>query len=270
MKLIEALDLEFPRTIALVGGGGKTSFIFTLAREAAALGKSVLITTTTAMFNPDYSTRDRPGHSRTYNLAFAQAKARMFIGPTLDHPAPEPGTLLVAAKALTARGRKLAGYSPRELVPVLASSRFELVLIEADGARMRPVKAPAAHEPVIPEQTDMVVGCIGLDCLGIPLAEPHVHRPNILAELSGSQQGEPVTEKTLIHLAKSEQGLFKSAGPDTTKMIVLNKADSPLLKKQGDSLGRKMMSAAQAERCLVTCFLNPKNPVVQKISVMHT
>jgi hypothetical protein len=39
------------------------------------------------------------------------------------------------------------------------------LLIEADGARQKALKAPAAHEPAIPEFVDMVVVLAGLSAL---------------------------------------------------------------------------------------------------------
>ncbi len=261
MKLIEALKLQFPKTISLVGAGGKTTFIFTLAKEASGLGKSVLITTTTAMFNPEYFNADRPASSQAFD--------HLFIGPVQDLPNADPGTIVVAAPSLKADGSKLAGYSPQDLAPFLDSSQFDLVLIEADGARMRPVKAPADHEPVIPNQTDMVAGSIGLDCLGTPLDNAHVHRPEILAELSGQQIGKPVTESTLLPLIASGGGMFKSTEPDMEKILILNKADTPRLVEQGKSLGRKILSQGLADICLVTCLSNGKTPVIHKITQLN-
>ena len=40
------------------------------------------------------------------------------------------------------------------------------VLIEADGAKRRPLKVPAEHEPVIPEMTTHVLSVYGLDSIG--------------------------------------------------------------------------------------------------------
>ena len=50
-KLSEALDLDMTscRRIGLVGGGGKTTALFRLAREALEAGLRVIITTTTHM-----------------------------------------------------------------------------------------------------------------------------------------------------------------------------------------------------------------------------
>ena len=41
------LDMDVHRLIALVGGGGKTSTLYALAREAVDRGRGVVVTTTT-------------------------------------------------------------------------------------------------------------------------------------------------------------------------------------------------------------------------------
>ena len=47
MQLIEALRLDRNARAALVGGGGKTTALFQLARELLSQSESVLVTTTT-------------------------------------------------------------------------------------------------------------------------------------------------------------------------------------------------------------------------------
>lgn len=44
-----ALDPDRHRVVVLVGGGGKTTSIYALAREARDLGRTVIVTTTTHM-----------------------------------------------------------------------------------------------------------------------------------------------------------------------------------------------------------------------------
>ncbi|MCG8633118.1 MAG: putative selenium-dependent hydroxylase accessory protein YqeC [Desulfobacterales bacterium] len=264
MKLSRTINLNLTRVITVVGGGGKTSFIFTLAKEAAALGKSVLITTTTAMFNPEYFDSLSPESGGP-----AQPFDQIYIGPAEPLAARhrEPGNILVAADAHNPKRKKLIGYTPEDLAAVLDSPGFDLILIEGDGARMRPVKAPAGHEPVIPPQTDMLVGCIGLDCLGRPLDETHVHRPGLLAEITGQAQGDPITEQTLVRLAESDQGLFKSSAKGMTGTIILNKADTPGRVQQGAAVAAQCRGKTRAGLCLITSFMDAGNPVKQSISL---
>ncbi len=266
MKLTHTLDLDESQTIAVVGGGGKTSFIFTLAREMAALGKRILITTTTAMFNPEYfkSTGD-PGAINP-----KQPFDQLVIGPVenliremAENPPKGTGSIVVAGQSLGANGKKLVGYDPMDLAPLRDTPLFDLVLIEADGARMRPVKAPASHEPVIPSHTQMVVGCIGLDCLGTPLDETHAHRPQLLADLSGQPLGQPITQDTLTCLLAAPNGLFKSTVA-AKKLLVLNKADTPELIQKGEALSLEAIGKGLADMALVTCLGDENHPVRSK------
>ena len=47
MNLIEAFDIRKHEVISLVGGGGKTTLMFALARELSLSGQKVITTTTT-------------------------------------------------------------------------------------------------------------------------------------------------------------------------------------------------------------------------------
>ena len=49
MSLLGPLGLRSPEVVAVVGAGGKTTLVYRLAAEARALGRRVLVTTTTHM-----------------------------------------------------------------------------------------------------------------------------------------------------------------------------------------------------------------------------
>ena len=67
-----------------------------------------------------------------------------------------------------------------------------LFLVEADGAARKPLKAPAAHEPVLPEPLDCCVAVVGLDSVGQPLDDGHVHRSALVCAAAGQEPGWPV------------------------------------------------------------------------------
>ena len=90
-------------------------------------------------------------------------------------------------------------------------------LIEADGARRLPLKAPATHEPVIPEGASLVVAVAGIDGAGRPVSE--VHRPELYARLVDKPLDAAVTPEdiafVLCHLEGQKKGVpLRLAGAD--------------------------------------------------------
>jgi molybdenum cofactor cytidylyltransferase len=84
------------------------------------------------------------------------------------------------------------------------------VLIEADGSRQRPLKAPGEDEPVIPELGDAGSGHGGAVWLGAVLDASTVHRPERFAEISGLQSGALISEEGLARALLHAQGGMKN------------------------------------------------------------
>ena len=162
--------------VTLVGAGGKTSALFRLADEAVASGRRVVTTTTTRIFASQAE----------------QAPGRLVVDPdgngSIDWDALEAelarhGHCLLVT-SLT--GPKCEGLPPTVVDGLAARAHdlgISLIAVEGDGSRRRPVKAPAPHEPVIPDCTTHLVPVAGLDALGLPLSEPYVHRPERMRAL---------------------------------------------------------------------------------------
>ena len=142
MTLSEAL--RAPRGItAFVGGGGKTTAIRRLAMELSERGR-VLVSTTTRIYPPEFPTLIDPAPAAT--IARCSNASRSAAG--------------------SAQGEKLG--PPENLAELCALADY--ALIEADGARRLPLKAPAAHEPAIPEGARLVVAVAGIDGAGRPIS----------------------------------------------------------------------------------------------------
>ena len=206
---------------ALVGAGGKTTAMFALARLAADEGLSVAVTTTTRIYDP----RDevgRPFDGVVVEPLLGRAEASGAGLP--EAAAPRPGGILVLASGRDEKEGKLVGLDPSRCAGLAGA--FDLVLVEADGSRGLPVKAPAGHEPVLPGEADLVLGFIGLDCLGRPATAAVVHRLDRFLAVSGAEAGSPIAPAHLGRLAGHPEGLFKSAPAGALRVAVLNKADS--------------------------------------------
>src|SRR6185369_6244228 len=153
MNLLTALRVQPSEVIALVGGGGKTSTMFALAAEIVAAGGQVITTTTTHIFAAQIALA--PVHFVAGDAGLAE------IGAALARS----GHVLLTGPVDGAEG-KAAGIPLSLVAELQALAGHPTIIIEADGARMRPFKAPAEHEPVIPPETTLVVAVAGVDILG--------------------------------------------------------------------------------------------------------
>ena len=230
--VLSILPRALPRgsVLAFVGAGGKTSALYALAGELAAGGARVLVTTTTMIYDPAREGgRGLDGVELLHSLAPGADRespsAILSLGSAFDRigaRAASGKVLLVASGALPAEG-KLRGIDP-DLLESLAPA-FDYLLVEADGSRGLPVKAPGPEEPVMPACADLVLGCVGLDCLGTPISADTVHRNEAFADIVGAQRGEAITAAHLVALATAKDGLFKAAPPSARRLVALNKAD---------------------------------------------
>lgn len=216
------LPLGSQGVLSLVGGGGKTSLMFQLARLLTAAGKKVLTTTTTKIFVPTAA------QSATVLVAPEPRDILLQAAPLLD----EAGHVTAAATRI-AGTEKLKGFPPEAIRLFKDSGLFDWVLVEADGSARRPLKAPAEHEPVVPDTTDILVAVAGLEVLGRPLTESLVFRAELAGERMGLELYEIITESALAGLFAHPLGLFKGAPRQAARFIFLNKADDSERRKAG-------------------------------------
>lgn len=200
--------------VAVVGGGGKTSLIYALAREVAALGGRPIVTGTTR-FTPTPHGWPMPP---LIEAPPAEVAARVMR-------APGAGTLAVAGVESQPAGR-LAPLTPEVIEALAGLGGVDVVLVEADGSRARPFKAPGDHEPVIPACATHVVAVVGASVLGQPLDEVHVHRPECVRALLPGLPADAVCDASLIGrvLAHQEGGRKHLGGRPFA--VVVNQADT--------------------------------------------
>ena len=196
------LDIQHYPVIAVVGGGGKTSLIYRLCQELTAMDKRVVIATTTHM---EWE-KDRP---------FAENGDKQQVLACL-----EQYKYVIAAGLDPDSGKATA--LPEQYLRVL-KELCDVMLIEADGAKHKPLKVPEEWEPVIPGFADIVISVIGLDCLGYPIREV-THRADNTARFLHKNIDAPVTQEDIVKIASSIHGLFKDV-EDRIYRVYLNKAD---------------------------------------------
>jgi molybdenum cofactor cytidylyltransferase len=128
----------------------------------------------------------------------------------------------------------------------LADQQHAPLLIEADGAKGLPLKAPAEHEPPIPDFVDTVIYVAGLSGVGQPLDADHVHRPDRFARLSGLSIGEAVTPDAIAKVLRDPLGGLKNVPSHARRVALLNQADTPELQAQAQVIARQLLPVYHA------------------------
>jgi molybdenum cofactor cytidylyltransferase len=206
MKLHEAFQIVKGDVIAFVGAGGKTSTLVGVSRELQALGWRALATTTTRIAEDELQ-------------LFPQAV--LYNDPaTLDAALNKHGCVFAYAEI---RGGKVYGLSGAVLADVMAACSLDAVLIEADGARRRLLKAPYSHEPVIPPETTLVVSIASFLSVGLPLDEANVYNPEALAGRFGAQLGDPIRAEWLAEIIGDSTLGLKNVPPQARAAAFINR-----------------------------------------------
>jgi len=198
--------------ISLVGAGGKTTLMFSLARELRMLHRRVITTTTTKIYPPAM-----------------EESPRLLLGgpevfPSLEEDLIHYGHITWAAGRSTEN--KLLGSSLSDLSLLWARGWSDYLIVEADGSARRPIKAPNQNEPVVPLESTCFVSVFGLSALGQPLHSNWAFRPEIITRLTGVHPGTPITAEGLASLAAHPLGGLKGRGPDMRAVVFLNQMDS--------------------------------------------
>ncbi len=182
MKLYLALGISPGDVVAFAGAGGKSGAILAVAGELAEAGITVLGAPTTKMFLKE---AERIGPLVTSEDAGElRAKAEQaFAG----------GAPAVVAGSARISKNRVGGVEPAWIATLAPLA--DVVLIEADGSRRRPIKGTAGHEPVLPDVATLVVAVANISAFGAPVSEEHVHRPEVFSKLTGVGPGQSITAR---------------------------------------------------------------------------
>lgn len=192
----------------LIGGGGKTTLMFRLASAWALREESVICTTTTKIWAHE---ANACSDVRISDFASIVTGLR-----------ERPALMIVVASRL--EGGKCHGFSAGEAMGLKPFARR--LIVEADGSAERPVKAHAAHEPVVAAGAACVVGVVGGWCVGSRLDAVHVHRPELFSAITGRPIGSTVTAQDVAHVILDEAGWVRAVPPGAAFHVVVTGADN--------------------------------------------
>ena len=109
------------------------------------------------------------------------------------------------------------------------------MIVEADGARRLPLKAHAAHEPVIPPEANQTILIVGASGFGRPMCET-VHRAPLAAQALGVPEDTVVTPALWARFLEHEH---------LHTRVLVNQADLP----QGRELARRLAAGLCCPVC---------------------
>ena len=146
---------------------------------------------------------------------------------------------------------KLQGISTDLVVDLWGRGLIDYLVIEADGAARRPVKAPREKEPVIALNTTLVIAILGLDGVGATLSEENVFQPERFSKITGIPSGAQISPEAMARVMTHPEGLLKGTPPKARVVAFLNKTDVI----QGVEKGRRV-----AER-----ILEKRHPQIERV-----
>jgi len=234
-SLKEAFDLHLGEVISLVGAGGKTTLMFALAHELVSSDGCVITTTTTKILEP------LPSQTPFLLVEKDEEELMRLFLQNLD----KYRHITLTSERLASG--KLNGISPELVVKLANLNQVSYIIVEADGAARKSLKAPNATEPVIPDNTSLVVPVVGIDALGCRLTEEDVFRPEIVSNLLGVPLGSVISAGSIAFLITHHQGIIKGS-PDQARIIpFINKMDLDKDLSKGRDLASKILAVRRPQ-----------------------
>jgi len=258
MHLKESLAVNRGDIVSFVGAGGKTTAMYRLAHELVSLGWRVVTTTTTMIRPPTLQQTEETIMEADPTLLLEKVERAL---KTHHH-------VTVATKQKQDEKGKLVGLQP-ELVGKLATlPSIDAVVVEADGARGRSLKAPAPYEPPVPPATTILVPMMAADALGQRLDERIAHRPELIARLTGASLGDPITPEVAAQVIAHPEGGLKNAPPSARVIPLINKVDSSTL-GLAQEVAHHLISVNSIDRVLLGAVTetdslqDPEGPILE-------
>lgn len=224
--------------VALIGSGGKTTLIRTLARENR-LSKQVFISNTLNMERIPESEVDFIDYNFREDYSLSDYK--------------RPGVYVLAYDITP--NNSLRGL-PLEVLENQAA-HFDLSLIECDESRQRPLKAWRHNEPVLLEATDMTLGILDISSIGLQISVDTVHNLDVFCDLTGKQVGDIITREDVKRLILDPSMMYRSA--IGKRVLFINKAENPITLKYAADLGKEIAHAKGSPNIIVIGSLTKGN-----------
>ncbi len=199
MNISEAFGFEHRESVAVIGSHGKTSLCLALAKENSH--KKLALTTTTKIF--------------------PITKNDLHVKNFYDKDLPNSLQNGVNVFGKSCENGKISSLHVKELKHL--KSICDLLIYEADGSKAKPLKAWSEYEPVILEDTTIVIGIIPINFLSSFVDEKIIHRFELFCKTFKVKPGDKIDEKLFIDIIKE---MFNKAPKNAKKILLLNRYET--------------------------------------------
>lgn len=237
MELVEALSAA-KGTTCLVGAGGKKTTLFALAQR---LPRAVVTATVRI---PIFDHRVADVFVTDDPIGAVSAADAWPVGVVPER-----------------NGDRYQGYDPATVDELAAAGVADAVLVKADGARTRWLKAPGEDEPRLPPGTDVVVPVASARVVGEPLSEEHVHRPERVAAITGLDLDESIRPEDVAAVLASPDGGLRGVPADARAIPLLNMVDDAGLEATAREVARGILDRTDVSRVVLSRMIADE-PVV--------
>lgn len=234
--------------ISCVGAGGKKTTMFRLAE--AHTGRVGITATAHIEFFPE------------------SLKAKNYIADEselFDAIKNDRDSKVIAFAKPSKRFGRRAGVSLESIQKFKDIGNFDLLVIKADGARGRFIKAPAEHEPAIASCTNTVIPILSAKVIGLPLSDEIAHRVELISKVSGLEEGDEIKAIHVARLLASPAGSLKNTG--AAKVIpLINMVDNSILEKVAREAAFEALQLTDRFDTVVLATMKKGQPIVDVIT----
>jgi len=214
MNLVDAFGIKNKDVITIVGAGGKTSLMFS-ASSLLRKEYKVLVTTTTNIYVPSEKLYDKiimlgEIKDEDYKKLIEKSNNGVYV----------IGNKIVNKE--TSNRSKIKGLSVEVLDKI--TPYFDIVIIEGDGSKEKPLKGWKDFEPVVYNKTTKTIGVVDIKTIGLNINEDNIHRLDEFLKVINDEESQKVKVKHLKNLILNKSGLFKFS--EGEKILFINKAEN--------------------------------------------
>ncbi len=189
MKFTDAFGIEKGAVVSLIGAGGKTSLLVGIGYELAETGWRVLAAATVPVPEEQLSLFPAALHANTEPAVISQ---------TLSE------ARFVVLHGDIVRGRAMA-VAPSLIDALLDRIDSDVMLVEADYAAGKPLKAPSRGEPQIPKATTLAIPVASFAAVGQALNDENVYNAQAMIDRCGFPLNGAIRPSWIAQVIRDDQ-----------------------------------------------------------------